>query len=1086
VDLFPLSLFPPGGLSASVTTTVWMGVFVVAFFNLRFGWIFSGLVVPGYLTPLFILKPVAATVVCIEGILAYFCVWFVSEYLSRWGYWCNFFGRDRFFALVLASMAVRLLLDGWLLPELGVILNDRWQWEFDYRNNLHSFGLIIVALLANQFWKPGMGRGLLYVSVHIGLTYLLVRYGLMEFTNFNIGRVEYLYEDMATSFLASPKAYIIVITTAFLASRMNLLYGWDFNGILIPSLLTLLWYEPLRILASFVESAVILNAGVWALRTPWLKKTTVEGARKVLLFFNISFVYKLTLGYVTYWFWSDAKVTDIYGFGYLLPTLMAVKAHDKNITIRLTRATVQISLVAAALANVLGFGLTLLPTRWGGGVSVATTADKRGLPLAPGLLELVREENIHLRQKRIPDSAIVPLGAELDLFAQGVRRLRAFVSTGNEQDLAQARALLSRVNYQVEDLHGQYLVLRENVPARGWGLYVLARESHSGVIVEVPAPLDEWGVSEAGTWLFMTLRGGALAIAGTGRRTNADGSADVLTNPRTMYHTFHRIVGRRNVLQIRGITPAVAGSLRGPQVQTVKVDNEPDDTSLWITSALPPSLNLALLKTQVQTYRIEWRRSPFTNLQREETWSDFAELWLDHHDRQALFLRAMVEQQVIAPALQVERIDGYLQAWLLERKGQIAERGTNLYMPPTLEELLFLDEEVLVPLTHLVSTEYQSGSWSAAGQIHLQVINAAAGVLGYQLVWYRHQQTQQDYLLLMERDSLPRRRYWGTYVFRLGESTPYVVQVPRPILERHSFEHGVALFERLKARSLFIAGAHPRANADDRADVVQPQNKQNLFNLVHQVTLREAGNEPLVILQSRAFGQRPNQAMPTADVLFMTSAGHVNADRMTPLGQRLLEVLEKDGLRVQPIEGTPETAGFETGGIPQALYLGQTRNKEFVVLWLSPHARLRYFWQSESHLQEEQFRAVGIPSFEADLYRHLAARPAQQDSPILPDELRRLVGRYVSSHDVLALHALRQQWRQFRFERLLDQNSGQTFLLISATRNQLPVVVNLSTETIESTESIVNESLDAKRIEHFIASRTGWLEFRKLRAEVRS
>jgi hypothetical protein len=1069
-----------------VTTTVWIGVFVVAFFNLRFGWIFSGLVVPGYLTPLLILKPVAAAVVCIEGILAYFCVWFVSEYLSRWGYWCNFFGRDRFFALVLASMAIRLLLDGWLLPELGMILSDRWHWEFDYRSNLHSFGLIIVALLANQFWKPGIGRGVLYVSVHIGLTYLLVRYGLMELTNFNIGRVEYLYEDMATSFLASPKAYIIVITTAFLASRMNLLYGWDFNGILIPSLLTLLWYEPLRILASFVESAVILNAGVWALQTPWLKKTTIEGARKVLLFFNISFVYKLTLGYVTYWFWSDAKVTDIYGFGYLLPTLMAVKAHDKNITIRLTRATVQISLVAAALANILGFGLTLFPTRWGSGASVATTADKSELPLAPGLLDLVQEESIRLRQKRIPDSAVVPLGSELDLFAQGVRKLKAFISTRSEQDLAQARTLLSQVNYRVEDLHSQYLVLRENTPSRGWGLYVLARENHSGVIIEVPAPLDEWGVAEAGTWLFMTLRGGALAIAGAGRRTNADGSADVLTNPRTIYHTFHRIVGRRNVLQIRGIMPAVAGSLRDPQVQTTKSGNEPAGTSLWIPAELPPSLNLALLKTQMHTYRIEWRRSPFTNLQREDTWTAFAELWLDYHDRRTLFLQTKAAQKIILPELQGERIDGYLQSWLLERKGQIAERGTNLYVPPTLEELLFLDDEVLVPLTHLVSAEYQASGWSVTAQVHLQVINAAAGVLGYQLVWYRHQQTQQDYLLLTERDDLLQRRYWGTYVFRLGETAPYVVQVPRPLFERNSFEHGVALFERLKARSLFIAGAHPRANVDGRADVVQPQNKQNFFNLVHQVTLREAGNESLVILQSRAFGPRADQALPTADVLFMTSEGYVGADRMTPLGQQLLQILEKDGLRVQPIEGAPETAGFETGGIPQALYLSQTRNKEFVVLWLSPHARSRYLWQSESRVLEEQFRALGIPSFEADLYSHLAATPAQHDSPVLPDELRRLVGRYVANRDVLALHALRQQWRQFRFERLLDPNSGQTFLLISGARNRFPVVVNLGADGAEATTSVVSESLDAQRIEHFIASRAGWLEFRKMRVEVRS
>jgi gamma-polyglutamate biosynthesis protein CapC len=60
-----------------------VGVFVVAFFNLRFGWVFSGLVVPGYLIPLILLKPLAALVVGIEGILAYCCIWTVSEYCSR-------------------------------------------------------------------------------------------------------------------------------------------------------------------------------------------------------------------------------------------------------------------------------------------------------------------------------------------------------------------------------------------------------------------------------------------------------------------------------------------------------------------------------------------------------------------------------------------------------------------------------------------------------------------------------------------------------------------------------------------------------------------------------------------------------------------------------------------------------------------------------------------------------------------------------------------------------------------------------------------------------------------------------------------
>ena len=62
-DFFPLYIFPEGSLSASVITTVWVGVLVVVFFNLRLGWLLSGLVVPGYLAPLILAKPWAASVI---------------------------------------------------------------------------------------------------------------------------------------------------------------------------------------------------------------------------------------------------------------------------------------------------------------------------------------------------------------------------------------------------------------------------------------------------------------------------------------------------------------------------------------------------------------------------------------------------------------------------------------------------------------------------------------------------------------------------------------------------------------------------------------------------------------------------------------------------------------------------------------------------------------------------------------------------------------------------------------------------------------------------------------------------------------
>lgn len=239
LDIFPLPLFPQGSLSSSIITTVWVGIFVIAYFNLRLGWVLSGLVVPGYVVPLLILNPWSAAVIILEAMVAYLIVWLLSEYLSRWAPWCNFFGRDRFLAIVLTSVLVRVVFDGWLLHYVGEYVVRHYHLQFDYRNQLHSFGLIIVALIANQFWKTGLIRGLIPLFASLGITYLIVRFGLMELTNFSISYLSYMYEDLAISILSAPKAYIIVVTTAFIASRMNLRYNWDFNGILIPALLAL-------------------------------------------------------------------------------------------------------------------------------------------------------------------------------------------------------------------------------------------------------------------------------------------------------------------------------------------------------------------------------------------------------------------------------------------------------------------------------------------------------------------------------------------------------------------------------------------------------------------------------------------------------------------------------------------------------------------------------------------------------------------------------------------------------------------------------------------------------------------------------
>ncbi len=1058
-------------------TAVWVGVFVVAFFNLRLGWVLSGLVVPGYMAPLIIAKPWAALVILIEGIITYFLVWLFSEYLSRWGKWSNFFGRDRFFALLLGSIAVRIVLDGWLLPVFGEAINNRLGIQFDYRNNLHSFGLIIVALIANQFWKPGFVRGMFALFVTVGLTTLIIRYGLMELTNFNLGSLSYMYEDIASSMLASPKAYIILITAAFLASRMNLHYGWDFNGILIPALLALQWYQPGKILTSFLEAFVVLGLSVLALRLPMFKQATMEGGRKLLLFFNVGFLYKLFLGYFLLWWMPDVKVTDYFGYGYLLSTLIAIKMHDKNIVARLTRSTLQTSLTAVFFASIVGFSLTFIPQLWSWPVpSVQAAHSKLTLMNDVRLIDLVRQDKIALYSSKVKDSVTVPLPQETELFAKGIHELLAYVNQPDAKQLQEALALLAKVNYRVDQVESNYLYIRENAPRRGWGSYALNLDKSSTLLVEVPAPLDERGAMEAGAWLFKSMKGRALAVAGSGRMTNPDGTSDVLANYRTLFQAFHREVARRDVLQVRGFTAERAREIAGLRREQTQVTSPEPPSGIWVKNTLPPGLRLGALKEMIGDFHVEWNQTPFVNLQRETTREGFAELVLNQSDLRKVLFKPIFADQGVALQEHSQRIEGYLQDWLLGSKTEIAESGTNSYVKPKLEELLFLDEEVITPLLRTIKNEYRQGNWTKAGIEELRTINAAAKVMGYQVIRYRHQESGQDYLVLSEVPSLEKRRYWGSYVLRLGEGRGYVVEIPRPGYEVNSFEYGVALFESLKANALLISGANPNANLDKSADVIRPENKANLFNLVNQVILRESMAEPLMVVQSRSFGLRPDVPAPNADMLVAFNNGATSRRDLSKLQLNLMQSLDHSGMRTKFVDGSAETAGYELGFLPQSQYLSQSVNKEFVVLWMSPLARATYQQQTENKLMASQFNALGVDTQETSLYQ-VVSSTTLAPSALLPAAFRSRLNDYLETQDIVVLSGIRSTWPKYLLTRLIDTDSKQAFLMVYAPDGNLVVVANLVPGKVEKPVRMPLAKVDRAIVAEFIESHAVWLEF---------
>jgi gamma-polyglutamate biosynthesis protein CapC len=1060
VGLFPLPLFPEGSLRESVVTTVWVGVFVISFFNIRFGWTYSGLVIPGYLVPLMLTNPASAFCTVAEGMLAYALVYLFSERLSRFGWWCNYFGRDRFFALFLSAVLIRVLMDGWCLPALASVLQDHWNLTLDYKSNFHSFGMIIVALIANQFWKTGLWRGLAPFVTVVGITFVLIRFVLMTVTNFNVGHIAYMYSDTAASLLASPKSYIILIVTGFVASRMNLRYGWEYNGILIPALLALQWYEPLKIVSSLAEAAVTYVVSDLLLRTRLFRGVTMEGARKLLLFFNVAYAYRFFLGFLLPHISEGIIVSDYYGFAYLLSSLIALKMHSKHIVLRLTRATIQTSFFAAIGANFLGLSLAWLLG------SIHLGDRPPGTVLAPlhrsteTLEHLAAGEKVRLYRKRGIGTVTMPSPAELNQFQDALDLIRKHAETGAREPLDQARGYLHQLHYTLELVEPDRLCLREEEPGRGWGFYVVNLKASTGLLVEVPAPLEEWSVMESAVQLYGRLNGSTLAIAGGARLAEKDGSSDVLTNPNTPFEAFHRTFGRRNVLQVRGYAADASRRAPAPAQETV----------LHVKGELPRSLSLVGLRGEIGDFQIIWKPTSPANVQSRRTRAGFAELWLNRASR--IQLKSELAEVLLASRDPAVPTNSLMLEWLLQQKDVMAKSGTDMYVTPSLAEMTYFDEEIITPLLEVARDGYSTNGLTLAGDRLIRAINYSTSQFGYELSVHHDPSIDRDFLVLAESSEAYPRRYWGTFVIRLGESRPYAVQVPRPLFDLNSLEYGVHIFDQLQAESILFAGAHNEANQSQSSDLLDFRNTANLFSLVNQVVMREAREQSKMAVQCRGYAIPPGTVAPP-EVMIAFQDGIHYAATLTPLGRTLMESLSDEGFRLRIVDGSPLAAGYEISCVPQAQYLNQSLHKEFAILWLSPSLREAYRPQEVYPLQV-QLQTLGVPVRRDDLKTWLNAQLESGRKTKLPPELRNLLDHYVATMDIVSLQKALKEWPDFQFSAVVDRNSEQLLLLISEKQSSVPVVLNLRPRQAPALTAVAS---DTERINRFLASRIAWLEW---------
>jgi len=659
-------VFPAGGLDQSIVLAVLIGVWVTLLFTETLGWVFVGLVVPGYLASVLVVQPTAAAIIVAEGLATYVLARGLAYGLAPTKVWQPFFGRDRFFLIVVASVLIRQHDQLWLLPALSLWLEQQVGAPLPPVREFYSIGLVLVPLTANLLWKPGVMRGMTQLGVVTGVTYLVLTQLLLVYTNLSLSSFELLYEDTAVDFLGNAKAYVLLLTTAAVAARFNLRYGWDFGGILVPALLALLWFTPGELAITLAEALLIWAVVALLLRYTPLGRFNLEGARKVALVFTVSVVLKwiLSLGVAT--MLVGVRPRDLFGFGYLLSSLLALRMLARKSARKVLLPTLVTALSGWALGSLVGFVLDLLAPVTATPPEGPEVASQRLLRTPLGALALARVQ----AELAIPNVAALPRGLR-------VAHAKAWTALAewSQAERVHGRAVESRlrdadlvlVPLRLDDgPRASYAVLgAERGGARGQGLAVLWPGA-SGPVIGVPRPVSEAPAAEAAAVLARSLDARAVLVAERDEGPRLAGD--------DRYARALEQLAPDGYIELRADTGAGLG-----------------EPVLHVERALPENLDLKALGRAPQ---LEWTAPPGL---RGEAWGRSGRLVLRVHPRDLVRLLAEdAGARPVAPAL---------LPWLGARERAPSLRPLAPSGPPSGAELVFLERRVAWPLVAGVEGE---------------------------------------------------------------------------------------------------------------------------------------------------------------------------------------------------------------------------------------------------------------------------------------------------------------------------------------------------------------------------------------------
>ncbi len=355
-----IEIFPERMLDGSVHTAVLIGILILWVAAETFGWSMVGLVVPGYLAAIAIAAPMSLAAIVLESVLTHAVVVLVGEIAPRSGLWMRVFGRDRFLIILLLSVPVRLFVEGLVSPHAGALVEAVIPGDFTRGTGFFGIGVVLVPLTANVFWKLGLAQGATQVFGSAFLAWGIIRAFLIPLTNFHFGAFESTFEGVARDFLAVPKAYVLLLVTAAIASRNNARYGWDAGGILVPALLAICALDPLKLAATLAEVLILVVLWRVVLQIPWVSRLNLGGPRRIVSIYISAYLLKIGIALAFEALGLQFQVSDAYGFGYLLTTLLSVKAIEKRGIV----GTIVPTLITTAQGLVAGLFVSWLLTRF--------------------------------------------------------------------------------------------------------------------------------------------------------------------------------------------------------------------------------------------------------------------------------------------------------------------------------------------------------------------------------------------------------------------------------------------------------------------------------------------------------------------------------------------------------------------------------------------------------------------------------------------------------------------------------------------------------------------------------------------------